>query len=230
MNKGPPKEMIGLRFGRLVVLRQNGKMYGDQYAWLCQCDCGEKTTVCGHSLRAKRSTSCGCLSREVASARSLKHGATVGGVWALEYRSYQKMKERCLNSNHKHYSNYGGRGVIICQRWLDGFDNFLSDMGSKPTPSHTLDRINTYGNYEPENCRWATRKEQNQNSRIVLPVLRSDGVLYPSASEAARAVSGCINMITKCCRVPGKNYRGYGWSFAGMIGVKRDALENANSA
>lgn len=81
------------------------------------------------------------------------------------YGSYQAMKHRCLNPKNKHYINYGGRGITICQRWLDSFRNFMEDMGPKPTPKHTIDRIDSDGNYEPGNCRWATPKEQSKNKR-----------------------------------------------------------------
>lgn len=84
---------------------------------------------------------------------------------SIELRSWESMKARCLNKNNQAYSRYGGRGITICKRWLDSFQNFLKDMGNKPTQEHTLDRINNDGNYEISNCRWATPLEQSWNSR-----------------------------------------------------------------
>jgi len=95
-----------------------------------------------------------------------------------EYHSWESMKQRCLNPNHKHYSNYGGRGIAVCDRWLNSSENFLADMGTKPTPKHSLDRINNDGDYSPENCRWATKAEQANNKRTNKPLITIGNKTY----------------------------------------------------
>jgi len=90
---------------------------------------------------------------------------THGGTYTPEYRSWQMMKSRCRNPNNASYKNYGGRGIKICKRWINSFENFLKDMGPRPSAQHTLDRKNNDGNYTPKNCQWATKKEQVANRR-----------------------------------------------------------------
>lgn len=219
------KDINGQKFGRLTVTGYAGSP--DGYArWNCICDCGKSYVARGHTLRDGRTKSCGCLSKEVASKKSRRHGATVGGI-SPEYRSYVKMKERCLNPNHPHFSNYGGRGLTICERWLSGFEFFLADMGKKPTLRHTLDRIDNDGNYEPSNCRWATRKQQNRNTRVSRPVKCETGIEFKSCGEAAEVMGGHQSGIRAACN-SGKPYRGMHWFWcADLIGVEVSQL-NAN--
>ena len=125
------------------------------------------------------------------------------------------MKERCLDRNHLHYANYGGRGISICARWLEGFENFLADMGSKPSPKHSLDRRENDRGYEPENCRWATRTEQNVNTRKARRIVRSDGAIYPSLWHAAKSVGArSSSAIANACDGRSKTSFGFGWKYA----------------
>lgn len=159
------KDLINQRFGRLLVL-SIGDRIGRMYKWNCQCDCGNTVSVYGGNLRMGYTKSCGCLSVENIKDRCLKHGDSINGVKTAEYRAWRSMKSRCYNKKQKSYPNYGGRGIIVCDRWLNSFENFLADMGRKPSPEHSLDRFpNNDGIYELINCRWATQEQQSKNKR-----------------------------------------------------------------
>lgn len=155
-------------YGRLSVIRwhstktsKSGKSHVAQ--WLCRCDCGNEIVVDGRNLRSGNSTSCGCYNLE-----QIKQPRTHGKSYEKVYNIYNHMVKRCLDTSNSKYGDYGGRGIKICDRWLEpngqGFINFYSDMGDKPE-GLSLDRIDVNGDYEPRNCRWATSKEQAYNKR-----------------------------------------------------------------
>lgn len=177
-------ELTGRRFGRWVVLRRGTPYTSPQGArqvcWLCRCDCGTEKDVFGGALRTGASTSCGCYQRELPH-NSFKHGLSK----TPEYASWLGARSRATNPDDPGWENYGGRGITMCQRWLDSFEAFLEDMGQKPTPMHTLDRIDNDGPYAPENCRWADKKQQGRNRRSNR-LIAYQGQTYPLVELAER--------------------------------------------
>lgn len=158
-------DLTGERFGRWKVISLSGIDRGRKH-WKCQCDCGAEKIVRGDVLTRGISMSCGCLAKEINVQIRLKHGYCINQNHNgnSTYVSWKSMKQRCYNPNTDQYHRYGALGVHVCDRWLDSFENFVADMGERPQGT-TLDRINPYGNYEPNNCRWADAYVQNNNQR-----------------------------------------------------------------
>lgn len=167
-----------MRFGRLKVIRLAGRTatrMGWYYLWECLCDCGNTIYAAANNLKAGRTSSCGCLSKEVASKTHKVHGLRNAPEWYV----WSSMKARCYNPNNQRFDRYGERGIRVCDSWLAEFAAFYRDMGPRPSPKHSLERRDNNGNYAPSNCYWATAMQQARN--------RSSNVNL------------CFNGVTMCC-------------------------------
>ena len=154
------KDITGQVFSYLTVIKRFGSNKGGNATWLCACKCGIEVVVLGNELRNGHTKSCGCYGAEARKISLTTHGKTK----TKEYGVWRGMRERCNNRKHVYWKNYGGRGIKVCERWRNSFSNFLDDMGNVP-PGKTLDRIDNDGDYEPNNCKWSTREEQEANKR-----------------------------------------------------------------
>lgn len=161
-------DITGAVFSRLTVVKQAPNKNG-RTQWYCLCECGGTVTTYTKTLLSGGTQSCGCL--RLGKAKNVTHGHTQGAR-SDTYRSWEGMKNRCLNPNYSRYSDYGGRGITVCERWMV-FANFLEDMGERP-PGKSLDRVDNLVGYTPENCKWSTAKEQAANRR---PRSANKGVL-----------------------------------------------------
>jgi hypothetical protein len=177
---GMVADLTGQRFGRLTVLhRAPANDSRGRSRWRCRCDCGDETIVrCDHlaGKHGPSTVSCGCFGKEQSGRRiaatNLAHGEAKRSGFSPEYRCWEGMLKRCRGGpDDKNFKYYGARGITVCKRWHD-YSAFLADMGRKPGPKYTIDRINNDKGYEPDNCRWVTRSVQNSNQRRYVELQR----------------------------------------------------------
>lgn len=202
------ENLIGRTFGRLVVLFRTER----RQKYVCRCVCGNTTTVRGFDLISAKTRSCGCLRRDRNSDRLLVHGHSKtpnGGRATAEYTAWLNINQRTTNPRRDDFDRYGGAGITISPTWRgqDGFQRFLADVGARPSPHHSIDRIDGSRGYEPGNCRWATPLEQARNRHLV--------VLTEEKVTTLRAIYDA----------------GFGTyeELATMLGVSKDAVANAAS-
>ncbi len=187
------RDVTGQRFNKLTALEVASR---SPTKWLCQCDCGRQTVVSSASLRRGKTKSCGCHRRTEIANRTRKHGDSHR---APEHRAWCKMLARCRNPNDNVFHHYGGRGIRVCDAWSHSYEAFLRDMGRRPSLAHSLDRVDVNGDYEPSNCRWATKVEQMRNTRDN-HVLTHQGVSATLAEWAERTGINSRTLQTRVSR------------------------------
>lgn len=151
------RDLAGMIFGRLYVVGKSDQRQHRRVVWECICECGATAYVPTGSLTSGNTASCGCRQRKGKPKHSM-HGTP-------EYNSWCQMRYRCYRQSRPDFRHYGGRGIVVCDRWRESFQAFFDDMGRRPSPRHSLDRIDCDGDYCPSNCRWSTQREQTRNQR-----------------------------------------------------------------
>lgn len=199
--------MTGKKVNMLTVLRRAPNNKEGDAMWVCRCDCENIKIIKGSHIRSGKTKSCGCLQKKVAKAMLAATHPIVnfmdGKYNKRLYKTYHSMKARCFNKHNSEYDRYGGRGITICQDWLNSFVSFYKwAMGNGYADNLTIDRIDLDGDYSPSNCRWITQAEQNRNTSRIRWIEKNDGTKITSA-EAARIAGLSRATVARWCRVDG---------------------------
>lgn len=184
-------DKTGQVFGMLTVTSRGDDNRFGNAMWNCICGCGAPRIVRCSFLTGGRTKSCGCL--------KIKHGHTRGGRSTPEYKAWESMRDRCSNADNAGYDKYGGRGISVCSRWSDSFSNFISDMGLRPSKSHSIDRIDNSLGYFPVNCKWATKQEQSDNRRVT--VWHTSGGVTKPQTQWCRDLGGSRHLVDRRLRM-----------------------------
>jgi hypothetical protein len=196
------RAQVGDVFGRLTIVGDAPRFRNGARRWRCRCECGNETESSDSEMRIGRVRSCGCFRRQRVRELMTTHGRSGGPT----YKCWSSIIQRCTNPKNPSFSYYGGRGIRICERWRNDFALFIADMGPKPTPKHSIDRIDVNGNYEPGNCRWATATQQARNTRVSkleahepaqIRWLVADGYSKASVSRFFSVSTSLVNSICK---------------------------------
>ena len=192
-------DLTGQKFGLISVISENKQRNKNGHiTYACKCECGVEKDILGSSLRSGSTKSCGCLQKRAAT----KHGMD----GSPEYKAWQSMKQRCYNKNNQRYERYGGRGIKVCNRWLNSFENFFNDMGERPA-GFSIERVDFNGNYEPSNCIWASAKSQAINRSTSLMVMDEGGIktVEQMAGKWGLTLSGARKRIKRLYSISESN-------------------------
>lgn len=217
---GAPKDLTGLRFGRLTATRV---VAGKLRKWECACDCGEVSVVITAALINGNTKSCGCLSVDLLRTRVITHGDSKSRL----YQCWSSMRGRCQNPADTSFSYYGGRGISVCSEWQDYLVFREWALSHGYSDDLTLERLDVNKGYGPNNCLWIIHEAQALNQTPRRDILRSDGTLFPSVAFAARVTKTPISGVSQALSGRRKSAGGYGWKYYDDVGRRAEAFEIA---